>query len=133
MKPRYADLLERAGRRCEYCHAPSVTFNFPLDIEHIKPRSKEGPKTEDNLAVACRSCNVFKGARTSVFDPETSAFVELFHPRLNRWDDHFEFEIHTMEIRGITAVGKATISALQLNSDEQRFARLQWIRLKLFP
>lgn len=133
MNPRYLELLERAGRRCEYCHAPAVTFNFPLDIEHIMPRSKQGDEGDDNLAIACRACNVFKGARTDVIDLETSERVELFHPRRDRWDDHFEYEFHTLEIRGKSTIGLVTIRTLQLNSDEQRFARRQWIRLALFP
>src|SRR5262249_45232594 len=133
VNPRYWYLLERAGFRCEYCHAPASAFNFPLDIEHIVPRSRQGAKVDDNLAIACRACNVFKGAQTSVTDPESLELTPLFNPRKDRWDEHFEFDPDSAELRGKTKIGQITIVALQLNSEEQRFARRQWIRIQLFP
>ena len=31
MNPHYPLVAERAGHRCEYCHAPEVIFNFPFE------------------------------------------------------------------------------------------------------
>jgi 5-methylcytosine-specific restriction endonuclease McrA len=53
----------RAGHRCEYCHAPEIAFNFPFDVEHFIPTSKQGSDDDANLALACRSCNLHKANR----------------------------------------------------------------------
>ena len=50
-------LLERWGRKCAYCGVE----NIPLEIEHIKPRSKGGSNRISNLTLACHECNQSKG------------------------------------------------------------------------
>lgn len=82
MNPRYAQVALRAEHRCEYCHAPEVVFNFPFEVEHIIPVALEGLDVEDNLALACRSCNLRKAAHLSGNDPESQTVASLFHPRL---------------------------------------------------
>ncbi len=52
-------LLEKWGRKCTYCGAEGV----PLEIEHIKPRSKGGSNRVSNLTLSCRRCNQKKGNR----------------------------------------------------------------------
>lgn len=59
--------------------------------------------------------------------------VPLFHPRRDRWEDHFESDADGLRPLGKTPIGRATIHALQLNSHEQQLARRQWQRLGLFP
>ncbi len=54
-------LLEKWGRRCAYCRAENV----PLQIEHIRPRSRGGSSRVSNLALACEPCNRAKGNRTA--------------------------------------------------------------------
>ena len=49
MNPRYAAVAERAGHRCEYCHAPESIFNFPFEVEHIVPTAHGGVDDESNL------------------------------------------------------------------------------------
>jgi len=83
--------------------------------------------------LACHSCNIFKAARQQATDPETSIIVPLFHPRRDRWDDHFEPSNDSLMLSGKTSVGRATIAVLQLNSNEQQFSRRFWKRLDLFP
>ena len=133
MNSSYARLLERAINRCEYCHAPTRTFNFPFEVEHITPRSDGGQDGLDNFALACHSCNAFKSTRQIAIDPETNITVRLFHPRLDRWQDHFVTEADSHLLQGKTSIGRATINALQINSSEQQLARSQWMRLNLFP
>ena len=65
MNPYYTMIAERANHRCEYCQAPELVFNFPFEVEHITPLSRQGTNDEANLALACRSCNLHKGARIS--------------------------------------------------------------------
>lgn len=50
-------LLEKWGRQCVYCSANDV----PLEIEHIKPKSKGGSNKISNLSLACHECNQKKG------------------------------------------------------------------------
>lgn len=37
MNPNYPPVAERAGHRCEYCHAPEAIFNVLFEVEHIIP------------------------------------------------------------------------------------------------
>ena len=50
-------LLEKWGRQCVYCSVKNV----PLEIEHIKPKSKGGSNRISNLTLACNECNQDKG------------------------------------------------------------------------
>lgn len=133
MNPRYPAVAERAGYRCEYCHAPQAAFNFRFEVEHIRPQSEGGTDDEENLALACRSCNIYKSAHSSGFDEVTRAEVRLFHPRADPWDEHFEVVARTWVIQGRTDIGRATVTRLQINSPAQLNARPQWMRLGLFP
>jgi len=46
-------------------------------------------------------------------DPDSGEEVPLFNPRVQQWAEHFRWEKEI--ILGLTPVGRATISALQLN------------------
>jgi 5-methylcytosine-specific restriction endonuclease McrA len=84
MNPYYRVVAERANHRCEYCQAPELVFNFPFEVEHIIPLSQQGANDEANLALACRSCNLRKGARISGIMPDSKTKVCFFHPREDR-------------------------------------------------
>lgn len=133
MNPRYPKTALRAGHLCEYCHAPEAVFNFPFEVEHIIPVSREGIDIESNWALACRSCNLRKLAHIDGIDPENQTVVRLFHPRKDRWEDHFQADAESGEIKGLTAVGRATVEQLNMNSEIQLLARRHWIHLDLFP
>ena len=96
----------RAGNVCEYCglhqvHSPLAS----LQIEHIISRKHGGEDADENLALACIDCNLAKGTNIAGIDPVSRETTELFHPRRQQWDDHFQ----TMAAR---IVGK-TASAAQ--------------------
>ena len=74
----------------EYCHLPQVLQEAAFHIDHVSPRSGRGPSQADNLALACVTCSLKKAARTHARDPQTKELVPLFHPRHDRWSDHFE-------------------------------------------
>jgi hypothetical protein len=133
MNPHYQRVAARANHRCEYCHAPEAIFNFPFEVEHIVPPVRRGSQDESNLALACRACNLFKSDLLETIDSETLTTVRLFDPRHENWDDHFRVDAETGSIGGISPVGRATVERLKMNSSTQRTARLQWIRLGLFP
>lgn len=88
MNPHYRAVAARAGHRCEYCHAPEAAFNFPFEVEHIVPLVRDGTDAENNLALACRACNVRKAIHIESEDPVTGALVRLFHPRVDTWSEH---------------------------------------------
>jgi hypothetical protein len=50
----------RDGRRCGYCGTEATT------IDHILPRSRGGQHEWENVAAACRPCNLRKRDRTPV-------------------------------------------------------------------
>jgi hypothetical protein len=133
MNPHYPEVALRAGHRCEYCHAPEAVFNLPLKVEHIVPLVRGGEDTAANWALACRACNLYKATHVSDPDPASAAVVRLFHPRADRWDDHFHGARESGELVGRTPIGRATVMRLGLNSAAQVAARWQWMRLDLFP
>jgi hypothetical protein len=133
MNKHYGEVAQRAGHRCEYCCAPEVIFNLPFEVEHIVPTSEHGPDDQSNLALASRSCNLFKSNQQSGIDDATAELVRLFHPRLDRWDEHFRADSADGTICGLTSVGRATIACLRMNRDIHRQARRAWMALKLYP
>ena len=133
MNPYYTAIAQRANHRCEYCKAPEVVFNFPFEVEHIVPLSRQGSNDEANLALACRSCNLRKGNRISGVSSSSDIEVRFFHPRENGWSEHFQVNIESGEVLGRTSVGEITVEYLAMNSSAQVAARQLWIRLGLFP
>jgi hypothetical protein len=133
VNPLYPAVAERARERCEYCHAPEQVFNFAFDVEHILPRAAGGDNGLDNLALACESCNLHKSDATTIRDEIEARDVPLFHPRRDRWDDHFRFDSENAMIVGLTATGRVTVARLKLNSAFQLRARRQWMQLRLYP
>jgi len=103
----------RAGDICEYCHLPQILQEAAFHLDHVSPRSAEGPSDADNLALACVTCSLKKAARTQARDPRTGELVPLFHPRQDRWSDHFRWS--GARLIGRTATGRATILALGMN------------------
>lgn len=89
MNPFYPLVASRAHHRCEYCHAPESVFNFPFEVEHVICVAFGGADAETNLALACRSCNIYKGAYLTGVDLLSGDSVRLFHPREQAWEDHF--------------------------------------------
>lgn len=126
-------MAERARERCEYCRAPEQVFNFAFEVEHVAPRAGGGDDTLDNLALACESCNLYKSDTTSGWDAEEAQDVPLFHPRRDRWEEHFQFDPETGELRGLSAVGRATVTRLRMNSGFQLRARRHWAKMGLYP
>jgi 5-methylcytosine-specific restriction endonuclease McrA len=105
---------ERAGYRCEYCRLSQAHQHGTFHVDHVWPRVERGPTTIENLALACISCSLRKGPRTTAPDPETGDLVHLFNPRTDAWDEHFALT-SGFALKGKTPVGRATVAALRLN------------------
>src|SRR6185369_14208648 len=104
---------ERAGHVCEYCRMPSRFYRAPFQIDHIIAEQHGGKTTLANTCLSCFHCNLRKGPNLSGKDPATRRTTRLFNPRRDRWSDHFRW--HGAKIVGRTAVGRATISVLDMN------------------
>ena len=64
--PNIKDLLyEQQDGRCANC-ADQLRKRL-LEIDHIIPRSKGGPDTDDNLQLLCGWCNRTKGPRSNEY------------------------------------------------------------------
>jgi len=133
VNPHYPDVARRAAHRCEYCRAPEAIFNFPFEVEHVVPSSQGGSDDSSNLALACRACNSFKSDALTGHDDHTGGDVTLFHPRTDRWDEHFRLDPDTGEVIGQTPCGRATVHRLRMNDPIHLTARLVWLELGLYP
>ncbi len=123
----------RARRRCEYCHAPQTACGYRFHLEHIVPTAAGGSDEIENRALACATCNLAKGDRTTSVDPETGQTVPLFDPRTNAWEEYFRWHGDPMVLVGVTAEGRATVVALDLNGDLRLAARRLWFDAGLLP
>lgn len=68
-----------------------------------------------NLAFSCAGCNAHKYDHITGMDPLSGQEVPFFHPRKQRWDDHFAWAPDLLDVIGLTRTGRATIEALCLN------------------
>ena len=106
-------VIQRADNHCECCLLSQFAQEATFHIDHVVPQSAGGPTTLDNLALACVTCSLRKGARQTVVDVETGTEVPIFNPRRETWNTHFRWA--GVRVVGLTATGRATIEALQMN------------------
>lgn len=106
-------VTQRAGNRCEYCQLSQAGQEALFHMDHIIPEMDGGLTMSDNLALACVSCSLRKGARQSAVDLVSRRLVRLYHPRQQRWAAHFRFS--GFRVLGTTPTGRATVDALKLN------------------
>ena len=104
-----------------------------LEIEHIIPKAAGGTDDEDNLWLACRLCNSYKAAQTQGQDFVSNRKVKLFNPRQQKWSRHFAWINNGTHITGLTACGRATVLALQLNNPYAVTVRQAWISAGWHP
>lgn len=106
-------IVQRANNRCEYCRLSQEGQEAAFHVDHIRPSIAGGATHIDNLALACVSCSLRKGARQTGFDLENDNEATIFHPRIENWHAHFRWDGEVLI--GITSIGRATISALNMN------------------
>ena len=66
-----------------------------------------------------------------LIDPETETEVPLFNPRMDRWEDHFVWLGYT--VVGRTPIGRALVTAFDLNHPRRRMIREAEEHFELFP
>ena len=106
-------VIQRARECCEYCGLSQAGQEATFHVDHVLPRSAGGETVAENLALACVSCSLRKGARQTAIDPHTRYTVPLYNPRRDTWDEHFRWE--GVFLVGLTPTGRATIKALKMN------------------
>jgi len=124
-------VVSRANQRCEYCLLPDLVTYYSHEVDHILAEKHEGKTVTDNLCLSCLQCNRHKGSDLASIDPATDDIVLLFHPRKDRWRDHFQLNGGLIE--GITPKGRATVRLLHFNEEEQINIREELIKLGRYP
>jgi hypothetical protein len=123
---------ERAGHCCEYCRVSQSARLTRFQVDHIIAIKHGGADDDDNLCLACYECNGYKGSNVAALDPATGDAVKLFHPRQQRWDDHFVFNADAT-ITGLTPEGRTTFAVLRFNDDERVKQRLGELAVGDYP
>lgn len=124
-------VTQRAGNCCDYCRLAQAGQEALFHIDHIIPEMDGGLTELENLALACVSCSLRKGARQFTLDPTTRRLVKLFHPRRQRWSAHFRW--NGFRVAGITATGRAAVEALKLNRSTMLAIRSEEAHFGRFP
>ena len=127
------EVADRARGLCEYCRSQMIYALQSFSVEHITPVYEGGNNSLDNLAYACQGCNAHKHTKTKGIDPVSDAPVQLYHPRLQRWNEHFAWSDDASIIIGLTPTGRATVEALHLNRPTVVNLRRALYRLGLHP
>jgi len=104
---------ERAKGVCEYCGLPQAAYRLNFQIDHIIAEQHRGKTQFGNLCLSCPRCNKNKGPNISGIDYATRRLTPLFHPRRDRWEDHFIWR--GSRLRGLTPIGRVTIEVLGIN------------------
>ena|SRR5262249_9001913 len=123
----------QARNRCGYCISSQKYILGLLEMEHIHPEALGGTDDEENLWLACRLCNGFKGIQTHGRDPITGRRVKLFNPRRQQWKRHFTWSADGTRIIGLTVCGRATVVALKLNNLLAINVRREWVKAGWHP
>jgi len=103
----------RAAGRCEYCLFPEYASELPFHVDHIIAEKHGGRTEPENLAWACFSGNLRKGSNIAGLDPHSGELTPLFNPRADTWSEHFAWD--GVWLRGKTAIGRATVTVLDIN------------------
>jgi hypothetical protein len=126
-------VTQQGRRRCGYCLTQQRVVGTPMEIDHIIPEALGGKTEEENLCLACKLCNGYKGDEITAVDPLTGEVVALFDPRHQRWNEHFAWTPEGDQITGLTSIGRATVKALKLNRDSLVESRQLWVEAGWHP
>jgi 5-methylcytosine-specific restriction endonuclease McrA len=81
-------VTDRALSACEYCRLHENDAAFRHEVDHFISQKHGGSEHHSNLALACFLGNRYKGSDIAALD-SAGELVQLFHPRTQRWPEHF--------------------------------------------
>jgi hypothetical protein len=110
---------------------PEALTLAPHWVDHIVAEKHGGQTVEGNLALCCILCNQHKGSDLTSIDPLSGQITPLFHPRRDRWGDHFGLVGAIIE--PLTPTGRVTVRLLQLNHPDRVEERGLVVRLGVQP
>jgi hypothetical protein len=120
----------RANGHCEYCQLSQEFDDRPFEIDHIRSQKHNGPTVSSNLALSCFRCNSFKGSDISSIDSVTRTLTPPFNARRQKWATHFRWD--GPYLIGRTAIGRVTVTLLQINDELRVEVREELISEGLF-
>ena len=126
-------IRQRANYLCEYCHSSEIWQYVRFSVDHIIPLSLGGSNEIDNLCLACLCCNRIKSNKLFAFDPKSGDQSPIFHPRQDRWNEHFIWSSNKIYIIGLTPIGRVTIEVLKLNQARVLYIRAADIAVNRHP
>jgi 5-methylcytosine-specific restriction endonuclease McrA len=103
------NIFARDANTCQYCGKRFPTSELSLD--HVLPRSQDGPTTWENIVACCIACNVKKGGRTPeqarmklINEPvkpkrSPAIAVRLSDKRYHSWKQFLDEAYWTVELR----------------------------------
>lgn len=106
-------VIIRALNCCEYCGLPDDVVLIKHQPDHIIAVKHGGQTTLENLAYACYACNHQKGSDIASIDPQSGLITKLYHPRTDRWLDHFRWTGPLID--PLTNIGRTTAALLRFN------------------
>ncbi len=124
-------VYERASGRCEYCLLHSADGYMPHEVDHIYAEKHGGVTAEYNVCLSCFECNRHKGSDLSSIDPLTGEVIQLFHPRRDKWTEHFRLNGAFLE--PLTPQGRVTVFLLQMNNPKRLLEREILIEAQRYP
>jgi hypothetical protein len=124
-------VADRADRLCEYCLIHEEDTFLGCEVDHIISRKHGGQTEVSNLAYACVFCNRYKGTDLGSLIVDSREIVRFFHPRLDRWYEHFGLE--ALEIVPKTEIGEVTGRILRFNDRERLLEREALVEFGLYP
>jgi hypothetical protein len=126
-----SEVVRRAAGRCEYCQLSQMGQEAVFHVGHIHPVARDGQTELSNLALACVSCSLRKGARMTCVDPKSGVQVAVFHPRRQIWNEHFRWS--GFRVIGRSPTGRATVELLRMNREIPLAIRVEEARSGRHP
>ncbi|HXV62733.1 MAG TPA: HNH endonuclease [Vicinamibacteria bacterium] len=118
----------RANERYEYgAIHQRIHLDSAFHVERIVS-TQHGRRRSRQPRASCHLCSSRKGPNLSGLDPETGALTRLFHPRKDRWHEHFRTD-ENGQILGLTDIGRTTVHLLDMNSEIRTRIRREILRL----
>lgn len=119
--------------RCGFCLFQEYYSHTTFQIDHIIPIAVGGISIEENLWLVCEPCNQAKSDKVKGFDSITKTTVSLFNPRMQNWNEHFQWTDNCTKIVGKTPTGRVTVVELDLNKERIVRIRQNWVAVGWHP